>query len=151
MNWGPTTQDPIIQDVRTAILSLPSHLSVHLQEYGLDCMHFNPQVYHDLLRCGDGSAEGLVTAFFDVVRPALQVQYRKYKQKTASLLMCICHTENLHQSPGHLPPYILCLISAAVMYFHGCRDVRRTCQKRGSSVSGMIMVSYIDWKWTKCR
>ena len=31
-------------------------------------MHFNPHVYHDLLRCGDGSAEGLVTAFFDVVR-----------------------------------------------------------------------------------
>ncbi|CAK0770339.1 hypothetical protein CVIRNUC_003757 [Coccomyxa viridis] len=36
-------------------------------EFGLDCMHFNPHVYHDLLRCGDGSAEGLVTAFFDVV------------------------------------------------------------------------------------
>ena len=33
-------------------------------------MHFNPQVYHDLLRCGDGSAEGLVVAFFDVVRVA---------------------------------------------------------------------------------
>lgn len=31
-------------------------------------MHFNPHVYHDLLRCGDGSAEGLITAFFDVVR-----------------------------------------------------------------------------------
>jgi hypothetical protein len=38
------------------------------QEHGLDCMHFNPHVYHDLLRCGDGSAEGLITAFFDVVR-----------------------------------------------------------------------------------
>ena len=45
-------------------------LSVHAQEFGLDCMHFNPHVYHDLLRCGDGSAEGLVTAFFDVVRLA---------------------------------------------------------------------------------
>lgn len=43
-------------------------LTVHAQEFGLDCMHFNPHVYHDLLRCGDGSAEGLVTAFFDVVR-----------------------------------------------------------------------------------
>ena len=42
--------------------------SVHAQEFGLDCMHFNPHVYRDLLRCGDGSAEGLVTAFFDVVR-----------------------------------------------------------------------------------
>ena len=40
---------------------------MYAQEFGLDCMHFNPQVYHDLLRCGDGSAEGLVTAFFDVV------------------------------------------------------------------------------------
>ena len=38
-----------------------------VQEFGLDCMHFNPNVYHDLLRCGDGSAEGLITAFFDVV------------------------------------------------------------------------------------
>ena len=38
-----------------------------MQEYGLDCMHLKPHVYHDLLRCGDGSAEGLITAFFDVV------------------------------------------------------------------------------------
>jgi len=81
MKWGPLTQALIIQDACTAVISLPSHLSVHLQEYGLDCMHFNPQVYHDLLRCGDGSAEGLVTAFFDVVRPALLVQYRNSGNK----------------------------------------------------------------------
>lgn len=38
-----------------------------LQEMGLDCSNWSPSVYHDLLRCGDGSAEGLLRAFFDTV------------------------------------------------------------------------------------
>ncbi|KAK9901645.1 hypothetical protein WJX75_006354 [Coccomyxa subellipsoidea] len=36
-------------------------------EMGLDCSNWSPSVYHDLLRCGDGSAEGLLRAFFDTI------------------------------------------------------------------------------------
>ncbi len=39
-----------------------------LQELGLDCVAWNPSVYHDLLRSGDGTAEGIVAAYFGMVR-----------------------------------------------------------------------------------
>ena len=35
----------------------------------MDSMKWNPSVYHDLLRSGDGSPEGMIRAFFDAVRP----------------------------------------------------------------------------------
>ena len=40
----------------------------NLQELGLDCVAWNPSVYHDLLRSGDGTAEGIVAAYFGMVR-----------------------------------------------------------------------------------
>ncbi len=39
-----------------------------MQEMGLDCCHWTPATYHDLMRCGDGSAEGLLRAYFETVR-----------------------------------------------------------------------------------
>ena len=39
-----------------------------LQELGMDCVAWNPSVYHDLLRSGDGTAEGIVAAYFGMVR-----------------------------------------------------------------------------------
>lgn len=42
-------------------------IALLVQEMGLDCSNWSPSVYHDLLRCGDGSAEGLLRAFFDTV------------------------------------------------------------------------------------
>lgn len=43
-------------------------IGINLQEMGLDCCHWSPTTYHDLLRCGDGSAEGLLTAYFETVQ-----------------------------------------------------------------------------------
>ncbi|DBB09328.1 TPA: hypothetical protein ACH3X3_007907 [Trebouxia sp. C0006] len=37
------------------------------EELGLDCVAWNPSVYHDLLRSGDGTAEGIVAAYFGMV------------------------------------------------------------------------------------
>ena len=39
-----------------------------LQELGMDCVAWTPSVYHDLLRSGDGTAEGIVAAYFGMVR-----------------------------------------------------------------------------------
>ena len=38
-----------------------------MQDLEFQCMHMNPSVFHDLLRSGDGSPEGLLGAFFDAV------------------------------------------------------------------------------------
>lgn len=38
-----------------------------MQELGLDCVAWAPAVYHDLLRSGDGTAEGIVAAYFGMV------------------------------------------------------------------------------------
>ena len=38
-----------------------------VQELGLDCVAWAPAVYHDLLRSGDGTAEGIVAAYFGMV------------------------------------------------------------------------------------
>jgi hypothetical protein len=43
-------------------------IMANLQELGLDCVAWNPSVYHDLLRSGDGTAEGIVAAYFGMVR-----------------------------------------------------------------------------------
>lgn len=37
----------------------------------MDSMKWNPSVYHDLLRSGDGSPEGMIRAFFDAVSYAV--------------------------------------------------------------------------------
>ncbi len=47
----------------------------NLQELGLDCVAWNPSVYHDLLRSGDGTAEGIVAAYFGMVRSQSASQY----------------------------------------------------------------------------
>ena len=39
----------------------------NMQELGLDCVAWNPSVYHDLLRTGDGTAEGIVASYFGMV------------------------------------------------------------------------------------
>ena len=41
-----------------------------MQELGLDCVAWAPAVYHDLLRSGDGTAEGIVAAYFGMVSAA---------------------------------------------------------------------------------
>lgn len=33
----------------------------------MDCVAWTPSVYHDLLRSGDGTAEGIVAAYFGMV------------------------------------------------------------------------------------
>lgn len=37
------------------------------QELGYDCVQWGPAVYHDLLRSGDGTAEGIVSSYFNTV------------------------------------------------------------------------------------
>ena len=37
------------------------------QQMGLDCFHWEPPIYHDLLRQGDGSPETLLTTYFNTV------------------------------------------------------------------------------------
>lgn len=44
--------------------------TMSVQELGLDCVAWAPPVYHDLLRSGDGTAEGIVAAYFGMVSAA---------------------------------------------------------------------------------
>ena len=46
-----------------------------MQELGLDCVAWAPPVYHDLLRSGDGTAEGIVAAYFGMVSAASSDTY----------------------------------------------------------------------------
>lgn len=57
--------------------SIVSCCSAHnrLQELGLDCVAWTPAVYHDLLRSGDGTAEGIVAAYFGMVCSCSLLQY----------------------------------------------------------------------------
>lgn len=48
----------------------PLYYSIRMQELGLDCVAWAPAVYHDLLRSGDGTAEGIVAAYFGMVSAA---------------------------------------------------------------------------------
>ena len=38
-----------------------------MQQVGLDCANWEPAVYHDLLRYGDGSPEALLSNYFNTV------------------------------------------------------------------------------------
>lgn len=49
--------------------------TMRMQELGLDCVAWAPPVYHDLLRSGDGTAEGIVAAYFGMVSPASSDSY----------------------------------------------------------------------------
>lgn len=51
------------------VTSVPTDFApmVMMQELGLDCVAWTPSVYHDLLRSGDGTAEGIVAAYFGMV------------------------------------------------------------------------------------
>lgn len=37
------------------------------QDFGLECANWSPQVYQDLRLGGDGTAEGMLTTFFEMV------------------------------------------------------------------------------------
>eukprot|EP00894_Picocystis_sp_ML_P005355 jgi/Pico_ML_1/55872/g1493.t1 len=43
------------------------------QSMGLDCAHWSPQVYHDVMRGGKGSGEGMIIAYFNTVGWPLMV------------------------------------------------------------------------------
>ena len=64
-----------------------------MQELGLDCVAWAPAVYHDLLRSGDGTAEGIVAAYFGMVRAAPSYFHCAVPTSAFSLSMttpCIC-------------------------------------------------------------
>ena len=39
-----------------------------VQDLGLECANWGPEVFQDLIRHSDGTEEGLVESFFDTVR-----------------------------------------------------------------------------------
>ena len=70
---------PTVRDMRHISEALLQRLLLYtqtfdgastVQDMDFQCLHMNPSVYHDLLRSGDGSPEGLLAAFFDAVSAA---------------------------------------------------------------------------------
>lgn len=50
------------------------------EELGLDCVAWAPAVYHDLLRSGDGTAEGIVAAYFGMVGWPMMLPSKERRQ-----------------------------------------------------------------------
>lgn len=59
---------------------------MRLQELGLDCVAWAPPVYHDLLRSGDGTAEGIVAAYFGMVSAASRDSHPAMQASALSIL-----------------------------------------------------------------
>lgn len=55
-------------DISSEKLSLKCVLRDALQELGLECANWTPEVYHDLIRSADGTEEGIIRLFFDKVQ-----------------------------------------------------------------------------------
>ena len=67
-----------------AFFALSRHCGMpFMQDMGFQCLHINPSVYHDLLRSGDGSPEGLLVAFFDAVSSSYLICIRLYQSPNA--------------------------------------------------------------------
>lgn len=71
-----------------------------MQELGLDCVAWAPAVYHDLLRSGDGTAEGIVAAYFGMVSAALSYYYAVPTSAFSLTLTipCICLLLHIQQA-----------------------------------------------------
>lgn len=72
---------------------------MQVQELGLDCVAWAPPVYHDLLRSGDGTAEGIVAAYFGMVSAASSDSYCAFR--ILSIMTCrayayLCMYGKLH-------------------------------------------------------
>ena len=67
-----------------------------MQELGLDCVAWAPAVYHDLLRSGDGTAEGIVAAYFGMV--SASPSYSQYALQTS--LSVLFQDDPLHILAG---------------------------------------------------
>eukprot|EP00803_Ostreobium_quekettii_P000780 evm.model.scf_68EXC.9 EVM.evm.TU.scf_68EXC.9 scf_68EXC:123378-131661(+) len=56
------------------------------KDLGLECADWSPQVYHDLRRGGDGTAEGMVAAFFNKIGWPMAVATTERKEFVTSVL-----------------------------------------------------------------